>query len=679
MSDRGSQPETEALNLMPWPRAVDPGIGALQLESAGFTAVFDQEPAEDAREAVVRAVAGLGRAVAGRTSLPDADPVPVRFRLPAAPAGLPGLEEDESYWLAVDDAGIYLEAASVWGAMHGITTLTQLVDDRGRIPHVAIDDGPRYRWRGLLLDPARHFLPADDIRRTLDGMACCKLNVLHLHLTDDQGFRLPVAAFPKLASAEAYTHDELSGIVDHAAARGIRVVPEVDMPGHVTSWLTAYPELGVRQIEPTERFGVHGACLDPTSESVFEVIGAVLDTLVNIFPDPCLHVGGDEVSPGWWSEDPNVRELMAREGLADVRAVQGYFNRRVGRMVAERGRRVVAWDEVMDAGPEPDWIIQAWRGVTQRDRAAASGHPVVFSAPYYLDLHYPADVHYGFDPGAPQQQLLAREDALMDDPRFAHVAGGIRWTRQWRQDAVILETRDEALILGGEACLWSELVNAEVLDLRLWSRLPAVAERLWSAAGTTDPDDMYRRLDAFVDRVLPGADIRLAADTRDRWRALGIDPVWDPLLEMLEPVKWYGRLLGAEALAARLAGTEMPQARPYDLTSPLNRLIDHLPVESRRARALTGLCARADAGDAGTRAELETDIRRWQALPDLAGEAPPDLVPLIGRLVQLGELILERLSGRPVGSDGELDELQVPEGEFMLALPPGLRTWLTSA
>ena len=217
-----------------------------------------------------------------------------------------------------------------------------------------------------------------------------------------------------------------------------------------------------------------------------------------------------------------------------------------------------------------------------------------------------------------------------------------------------------------------------MLDLRLWTRLPALAERFWSPATLTDPADLYRRLDVFVDRVLPAAGISLMADTRSHWRRLGVDPAWDDFLEMVEPVKWYGRLLGAEALAARLSGTEMPQARPYDPASPLDSLIDHLPVESRRARQVAGLCARVIRDDGDARAELEALIRRWRALAAGAADAPAGLAPLVGKLIRLGELIEDRLSGGSAVPETVLAELQNPEGEFILALPPPLRQWLTA-
>ncbi|MGE0625930.1 MAG: beta-N-acetylhexosaminidase [Pseudomonadales bacterium] len=673
----GSQPETGEglsgdLQLLPWPASLDRGSGVIRLASARFQAAADGV----VPPRLARAVERLGERISRRCGLPLAEPVPVQLRWQAAAAGLPVLGADEGYWLVADDAGLYVDAASEWGVLWGLVTLGQLVAADGTIPHIAVDDRPRFPWRGLLLDPARHFLPAADVLRTLDGMACCKLNVLHLHLSDDQGFRFPVPALPKLASRDAYTAQELAAVVSHAADLGIRVVPEIDMPGHVTSWLTAYPELGARQVGLTERFGVHGACLDPSSEAVYDAIGRVLDALVAVFPDECVHIGGDEVSPGWWSEDPNVRALMDRESLPDVKAVQGYFNRRVGAMVAQRGRRVVAWDEVLEAGCPGDWIVQAWRGATLRDRVLAAGNRVLVSAPYYLDLHYPVDVHYGFDPAAPQAALVAREDELLTDPRFAPVAEGMRWAGHWRQGAIEREppSNDPAL-LGGEACLWGELVAPAVLDTRLWSRLPAVAERFWSTADRMDADRLYPRLDRFLDGTLREVGIDVTGGFEAALAALGVGNGWREVVGMLEPVKWYGRLLGAEALAARIQGREMPQARPYLVDTPLDALVDHLPPESRPARRFAMLCRAAEGGDESASRTLARKLAGWRALA--AGNVPADLAAPLDRLLTLAGLVESRLeTGATVGPQ-MLDALGAPMGELVLALPPALQSWLT--
>ncbi|MEJ2087411.1 MAG: family 20 glycosylhydrolase, partial [Gammaproteobacteria bacterium] len=495
------------MSLLPWPHAVDRGSGATRLPSARIDPTFDDVQTDRLARAVGRLAADLARSAG--LPIEGGESLPVRIRCARAGAPCPGVEEDESYWLVVDDAGVYLDAATEWGVLRGLATLGQLVTSDGRLPHVAVDDRPRFPWRGLMLDSARHFLSAATLERTVDGMARCKLNVLHLHLSDDQGFRFPVEALPELASTDAYTRAELEALVDFAAERGIRVVPEIDMPGHVTSWLTAYPEWGAKRVEPSARFGVHPGCLDPANESVYAAIGAILDALVSVFPDPCIHIGGDEVAPGWWSESEAVAALMDREGLETIKDVQGYFNRRVGNLVIERGRRVIGWDEVLCPSLPTDWIVQAWRGATARDRARARGNDAVVSAPYYLDLFYPADVHYGCDPADPQTTGLAMEDALLSDSRFAHVAGGMAWTRQWREGAVDLDTSGASAgpsrgrVLGGEACLWGELVTDELLDLRLWTRLPAVAERFWSPRELEDLRDLHRRLDDYLRRIHP--------------------------------------------------------------------------------------------------------------------------------------------------------------------------------
>jgi hexosaminidase len=661
---------------------VDFGAGAIRLAGRAIRAEFDGAHSERLDRALVRISEDVARRLE-RSGNPaaavDAEPLVIRIRCESVGSAVPGISEDEAYWLVVDDAGVFLDAATEWGVLRGLTTFGQLLRSDGSLPHAAVDDAARFPWRGLLLDPARRFLPVEALLRTLDGMAACKLNVLHLHLSDDQGFRFPVPALPRLASTEAYTAAELTRLVTHAADRGIRVVPEIDMPGHVTSWLTAYPELGARQVGATERFGVHPACLDPTNEAVYDAIAEVLNALAAVFPDPCLHIGGDEVSPGWWSADAAVRALMERESLADVRAVQAYFNRRVGKLVTALGRRVVAWDEALHPQLPEDWIVQAWRGSTARDRALTRGNPVVVSAPYYLDLNYPMDVHHRFDPGADQAELVTLEDELLTDPRFAHVADGIRWTNQWREEAVpdaAVSDAAQSGLLGAEACLWGELVDADVLDVRLWSRLPALAERFWSPAGQQGLDNLYRRVDGFLDHIHPLRGIDLALRTRERFESLGIEGDWQELIDMLEPVKWYGRLLGNEALAARIEGREMPQGRPYTVTTPMNALVDHLPPESRRARRIAGFCEREAAGEEEAAGRLEEAALRWRALDAARDRAPAGLAEPAARLGRLAELVLARLTdGEPVPED-TLAEIARPMGELMIALPPGLHRWL---
>src|SRR5690606_35965932 len=205
----------------------------------------------------------------------------------------PDLGDDESHALAVTAEGIRV-TGSEWGVLRGLATLAQLLGGAGPLPPLAIEDAPRFRWRGLMLDVARHFIPLADLLRTLDGMELVKLNVLHLHLCDDQGFRFPSRRYPRLASAEHYAREELHRLVAAAADRGIRVVPELDVPGHATSWLIAHPEWGNRPAQPSRRFGVHRECLDPTNPQVLAAVTTLFGELAEVLPDRCLHMGGDE-------------------------------------------------------------------------------------------------------------------------------------------------------------------------------------------------------------------------------------------------------------------------------------------------------------------------------------------------------------------------------------------------
>lgn len=557
---------------------------------------------------------------------------------------------DESYELKVADDRVGLRAGSKWGALRGISTLAQLARHDQMLPGLSIQDSPRFPWRGLLLDVARHFFPIGSLMSVVDGLAMLKMNVLHLHLSDDQGFRFPSAAYPKLARTDHYTREELKALVGYAAERGVRIVPELDMPGHVTSWLIAYPQWGSEACEPSQRFGVHKGCLNPLDENVYAAIETLLGELADIFPDDYVHVGGDEVSPDWWQRDPVIAEYLQQRGM-NTHDLQNEFLTRVCALVRDMGKRPVAWDEVLHPDM-PDCVVQNWRGATTRDRGLSLGQPVLVSAPYYLDLHYPADIHYDFDPEMPQAEWLALEDAVQQDPRLGHVAEGIEWTRQWRRG--VAEFSGDINVLGGEACLWSELVTPEVLPTRLWSRLPAVAERLWSAADCTDMDSFYSRLQSCW-LCLP-EDPELTA--RTNLQALGLSRAQVDIASLLEPVKWYGRLLGQQALEARITGSEMPKARPYTLETPLNKVVDMLPPESMAARRLDELTLAASAN-------------RVQALFLGLGDQTvvEELVPAIEALNRGAAIVASYVSGEASRDETLvlLEALDKPYGEYMAA------------
>jgi hexosaminidase len=590
----------------------------------------------------------------------------------------PALGDDESYRLEIGAHRILVSAPAEWGVLRGLASLAQLTVGAETIPPLVIDDAPRFPWRGLTLDVARHFIGIEHLLQALDGMALCKLNVLHVHLCDDQAFRFPSVAYPRLASRRAYTRAELDRLVAFAADRGIRVMPELDMPGHTTSWLCAYPEWGCRPVVPSDRFGVHQACLDPSRPAVRAAVKTLLAELAECFPDRYLHFGGDEVNPTWWSEDPGVQAFMRAQGLASAGDLQAHFNREVVTEIERLGRRAMGWDEVLHPELPASVAVQSWRGATARDRALRGGHECVVSGNYYLDLFYPADVHYGFDPAAPEALLLAQEDALAADPRLLHVAEGMRWTRHWREAAEQpADERPPGRILGASACLWAELVDEQTLAIRLWSRLPAVAERFWSAADRMDVCDMRARLRVFWWQLADVMGVDIIAASQAFARRAGVQPAWLPLIEQLEPVKWYARLLGAEALAARLAGRELPLARPYRTDTPLDRVVDGLPPEAFANPALEHLCGRMLAGDESARAQLRGLAEQWAAIPH-GGAGPAELEPLAQRLADLGARLRAHLDGElpAVAVLERLVELRAPVGEYLLAPVPVLSRWL---
>lgn len=662
------------LPLMPWPRS------AVGLDDPSWLTVhgFDV-PDSSALAPLLRAgVARLAQPAAVASSGQHLR-LPLSIRC-AKNLTNPELGDDESYRLRISPQGVELEAPTTWGALHGLTSLAQLWHEGAWLPLCELLDAPRFAWRGLMLDPARRFLPLPLLLSTLDAMARCKLNVLHLHLSDDQGFRFRSTAYPELASADSYSSQELAQLVEQASALGIRVVPELDIPGHCTSWLTAYPQWGSATTKPSTRFGVHKACLDPTNPEVKQAVGCLLRELADVFPDTYQHVGGDEVHPAWWTEDAGIQRYMHEHQLAEPADLQAQFNVTVAEQVHQLDRRMVAWDEVLHPqfGPQadaPPIVVQNWRGATSRDRALAAGHQCVVSSGYYLDLMYPADLHYRFDPGAPEQALLALEDEMLDDVRLQHVADGMRWTLQWR-DAPAANQTDrkadgDAQLLGGEACLWGELVDAQTLNLRLWSRMPAIAERFWSPAERVDLTDMYARLQAWQLALAMAGGIDLHGQQRDALSRLGIEEPWLALVDLVEPVKWYARLLGEQALQARLAGTEMPQARPYQTTTTLDRWVDHLWPESFAAASLGAWLAHT------SRSERMTLAQGWLSLANQP-QCPPELQTMAERLRQLAEVLLvvtqEELA--PAVAVEQLTPLAEPDAEVLLAVVWPVVQWL---
>ncbi len=322
-------------------------------------------------------------------------------------ADSPTPQQQEKYSLEINSNQILLKASHHIGILRGLQTLQQLIQrqsGQSLVPNLKIEDEPRFSWRGLLLDPARRFIPLADIKRQLDLMAAVKLNVLHLHLTDDQGWRFESKRFPKLQRIGGkdgyYTQQQLADLVLYAKERAIRIVPEIDLPGHTTALGLAYPELMTAPAPDTAElhWGVHPAVLDPSKEQVYRFLQQLLTEVAQVFPDPYLHIGGDEVLPDRWQQNPDVQRFMRQHQLADAGALQAYFNRRVEQLLKPLGKTMIGWDEVLDDELADSVVVQSWRGTESLYQAAAAGHPAILSTGFYLDQPQSASYHYRNEP-----------------------------------------------------------------------------------------------------------------------------------------------------------------------------------------------------------------------------------------------------------------------------------------
>ncbi len=521
---------------------------------------------------------------------------------------------DESYSLKINSQQVLLQAETDVGIIRGLETLLQLLeaDDKGYFfPAVEIYDRPRFAWRGLLIDVCRHFISLEVIKHNIDAMAAVKLNVLHLHLSEDQGFRVESKKFPRLhrlaSDGKYFTQEQLKEIVRYADLRGIRVVPEFDVPGHTTSWLVAYPALAALPgpYSLARTFGVKDPVMDPTKKLVYKFLDKFFAEMARIFPDPYFHIGGDEVNGKHWKASPSIQKFMRKHKIKDKHQLQAYFNRRLLKILKKHGKKMMGWDEILHPDlPREDVLIQSWRGRKFLYQAAQMGFKTILSNGYYIDLLQPAAYHYLNDP-IPEGTDLPPQ-ALGN-------------------------------ILGGEATMWSELVNAETVDSRIWPRTAAIAERLWSPADRRDVRDMFRRL-WIVSQQLEELGVGHIKNREAMMRRLAGYADTRPLkifLQAVEPLKYYRR----------------HHARTYTVFSPLSRAVDAAvvdPVWSVRFRYLVEdfLKERRKYQLEQLRALLLLWRDNHEKLRSLAEKSPvlKEVCPLSFRLSHLASLALEALS-----------------------------------
>ncbi len=576
--------QQSASNLMPLPASAQPGTGSLRVDST-FSLVFTGYTEPRLERAGERFLRQLARQTGLPLSLKPAKMAKATLVIQTDHASkeIQEVGEDESYILDVSRTTARLRASTPLGTMHGLQTFLQLVDvspDGFAAPAVTIQDTPRFPWRGLMIDSARHFIPLEVIRRNLDGMEAVKMNVFHWHISDNQGFRAESKKLPKLtglgSGGQYHLQEEIRDLIAYARDRGIRVVPEFDMPGHSSSWFVGYPDIastpGPFKID--DEWGVMDPAMDPTNEKTYKFLDTFIGEMARLFPDHYFHIGGDEVNGKAWDANPKIQEFKKAHNYKTNEDLQAYFSQRVQRLVNKHGKAAIGWDEIFVPGAPKDIVIHSWRGTQALAAAAKQGYRGILSNGYYIDLMWSAARHYAVDP-----------------------LGGA---------AADLTPEQKQLVLGGEATMWSEYVNWENMDGRIWPRTAAIAERYWSPESVTDANSMYARLDiisqrlewlGITHRTQPRKMLHRIAGpaTSEEFAALVT------LADVLEPVKDYTRGESTSYQAIT--------------TTPLNHMVDAVPPESdagRRFGELVDKFISTSCLDGNTRERLRAQFVVWR-------------------------------------------------------------------
>ena len=569
------------------------------------------------------------------------------------------VNEDEGYTLDVSASGAKLTAPNALGVIHGLQTFLQLVEvtPGGFVASaVHIEDSPRFPWRGLTIDVSRHFISVATLKRNIDGMAAVKMNVLHLHLSDDQGFRIASSQFPKLvemgSDGQYFTKAEIRDLIEYASDRGVRVVPEFDMPGHSTAWFVGYPELasgpGPYQIE--RRWGIFDPVMDPSREQTYEFLDKFIGEMSELFPDHYFHIGGDEVNGKQWDANPKIQEFMRVHHLKNNQELQEYFTLRVQKLVSKHHKIMVGWDEILAPGMPKDSVIQSWRGQDSLAAAAKQGYSGILSSGYYLDAMAPAKKYYSVDP-------MSDADAT-------------------------LNADQQKRILGGEACMWAEFITDDNIDSRIWPRAAAISERLWSASQVHDVNSMYLRLSA-VSRYLELLGLRHRANVRLMLsRMAGTDNIAAllTLADVAEPASLQIR----EEEAEKAGGIQTSDI-------PLNRMVDAVLPESEIARQFSQDVEQfvgSKFQDAKAKSDIRALLLAWR---DNGNELRPllqnsfllkELAPVsqtLSSLADAGLQALDYIDKGERGSDSWLKEqiaifqqAEKPAADLFLAVAPAV-------
>ena len=496
-----SQKKDKNISVIPEPVSMIPGAGYYKLPATVSIYIPNIPELKQTTETVLGKLAATGKKVA----LSHAANATIRFELNKAEDKTIGIE---GYKLSVKPTGILISANKPAGLFYGLQTLWQLmpqeIDSKTpisgvawQLPLVEITDYPRFGWRGLMFDVSRHFFTVKDVEDFIDLMVQYKLNLLHMHLTDDEGWRVEIKSLPRLTTVGAwnvkregyfgtfapipadeprtyggfYTQNDIRTLVKYAQDRFVNILPEIDVPGHSMSAIVAYPDLSCTagsdkyHVVSGEKFmdwpgpiAHEDNTLCPANEKVYTFLDTVFSEIANLFPFPYIHVGGDECAKNFWEKSDQIKQLMARENLKTMEEVQSYFEKRVEKIVESKGKKLIGWDEILEGGLAPNAVVMSWRGIKGGIAAAKMGHQVVMSPTTYVYLDY------------------MQGDAISEP----HVYSTLRLNKTYEFEPVP-EGVESKFILGGQANLWTEQVyNTRHLQYMIWPRTLAVAESVWS-------------------------------------------------------------------------------------------------------------------------------------------------------------------------------------------------------
>ncbi|MCD6347819.1 MAG: family 20 glycosylhydrolase [Bacteroidales bacterium] len=477
----------EELALIPKPQEIDLGRGFFAIDST--TLLISDLPDEQTEPIIVRLENMLGwpvKSISTDQLKPDSDANYILLQ-----SDYPSIEK-EAYELVIAKSKISLNAGTYEGLCNALATLNQIITFSDKlssgvysVPVLSIHDVPQYEWRGLMLDCSRTFIPPAELRKYIDQLAFYKMNILHLHLTDDQGWRLEIKKYPELTSVSSkfapqyvnqkggfYSQDEMKELIRYAASKNITIIPEIEMPGHSSEIFAAYPGLSCRG-ERTEIYpffsgpGITSDILCAGKEEVFEFIGNVLDEVCELFPSEYIHIGGDEASKTRWQNCDDCQKRIREENLKDEHELQSYFIKRVEKMLQLRGKKLIGWDEILEGGLAENAAVMSWRGVQGGIAAARAGHQVVMSptSHCYFDYSYhttSVEKVYSFNP-------------LPDE----------------------LSAEESAFVLGAQGNFWSHIDRtAASMQRQIFPRIIALSEALWTEPSQKNYEDFSVRLDA---------------------------------------------------------------------------------------------------------------------------------------------------------------------------------------